>query len=30
MRALGYTERRDFEMEYRWAEGYMERSPALS
>jgi putative tryptophan/tyrosine transport system substrate-binding protein len=30
MRALGYTEGRDFEMEYRWAEGYMERSPALA
>src|SRR6266700_3975018 len=29
MRALGYTEGRDFEMEYRWAEGYMERLPAL-
>jgi putative tryptophan/tyrosine transport system substrate-binding protein len=30
MRALGYTEGRDFEMEYRWAEGYMERLPALA
>jgi ABC-type uncharacterized transport system substrate-binding protein len=30
MRALGYTERRDFEMEYRWAEGYLERLPALA
>jgi ABC-type uncharacterized transport system substrate-binding protein len=30
MRALGYTEGRDFEMEYRWAEGYLERLPALA
>jgi putative tryptophan/tyrosine transport system substrate-binding protein len=30
MRALGYTESRDFEMEYRWAEGYLERLPALA
>src|SRR5215813_7186989 len=30
MRALGYTEGRDFEMEYRWAEGYVERLPALA
>src|SRR5262245_66331149 len=30
MRALGYTEGRDFEMEYRWAEGYTERLPALA
>src|SRR5262245_9285354 len=27
MRALGYTEGRDFEMEYRWAEGDLERLP---
>jgi putative ABC transport system substrate-binding protein len=30
MRALGYTEGRDFEIEYRWAEGYVERLPALA
>jgi putative tryptophan/tyrosine transport system substrate-binding protein len=30
MRALGYTEGRDFEMEYRWAEGYLERLPAFA
>jgi putative tryptophan/tyrosine transport system substrate-binding protein len=30
MRALGYTDGRDFEIEYRWAEGYMERLPALA
>src|SRR5215831_17976399 len=30
MRALGYTEGRDFEVEYRWAEGYLERLPALA
>src|SRR5215472_4584467 len=30
MRALGYTEGRDFEMEYRWAGGYLERVPALA
>ena len=30
MRALGYTEGRDFEMEYRYAEGYLERLPALA
>ena len=30
MRALGYAEGRDFDMEYRWAEGYMERLPALA
>jgi putative ABC transport system substrate-binding protein len=30
MRALGYTEGRDFEIEYRWAEGYLERLPALA
>jgi putative ABC transport system substrate-binding protein len=30
MRALGYTEGHDFEMEYRWAEGYLERLPALA
>jgi putative ABC transport system substrate-binding protein len=30
MRALGYTEGRDFEMEYRWAEGYLERLPTLA
>src|SRR6516165_9727949 len=30
MRTLGYTEGRDFEMEYRWAEGYLERLPALA
>ena len=30
MRALGYAEGRDFEMEYRWAEGYLERLPALA
>jgi putative ABC transport system substrate-binding protein len=30
MRALGYGEGRDFEMNYRWAEGYMDRMPALA
>ena len=30
MRALGYAEGRDFEIEYRWAEGYLERLPALA
>jgi ABC-type uncharacterized transport system substrate-binding protein len=30
MRALGYSEGRDFEMEYQWAEGYLERLPALA
>jgi putative tryptophan/tyrosine transport system substrate-binding protein len=30
MRALGYSEGRDFEMDYRWAEGYMDRLPALA
>jgi len=30
MRALGYAEGRDFDMEYRWAEGHMERLPALA
>src|SRR5215467_7969569 len=30
MRALGYIEGRDFELEYRWAEGYLERLPALA
>jgi putative ABC transport system substrate-binding protein len=30
MRVLGYGEGRDFEMEYRWAEGYMDRLPALA
>jgi len=30
MRALGYTEGRDFDMAYRWAEGYMDRLPALA
>jgi putative tryptophan/tyrosine transport system substrate-binding protein len=30
MRALGYTEGRDFETEYRYAEGYLERLPALA
>jgi putative ABC transport system substrate-binding protein len=30
MRSLGYTEGREFEMEYRWAEGYLERLPALA
>ena len=30
MRALGYSEGREFEMEYRWAEGYLERLPALA
>jgi putative tryptophan/tyrosine transport system substrate-binding protein len=30
MRALGYTEGRDFELEYRWAEGYLDRLPALA
>jgi ABC-type uncharacterized transport system substrate-binding protein len=30
MRALGYTEGRDFEMEYRWAEGDLERLPTLA
>jgi len=29
-RVLGYGEGRDFEMEYRWAEGYMDRLPALA
>jgi hypothetical protein len=28
--SLGYTEGRDFEMEYRWAEGYLGRLPALA
>jgi putative ABC transport system substrate-binding protein len=30
MRALGYTEGRHFELEYRWAEGYLERLPAFA
>jgi putative ABC transport system substrate-binding protein len=30
MRALGYTEGRDFEMEYRWAGGHLDRLPALA
>jgi putative tryptophan/tyrosine transport system substrate-binding protein len=30
MRALGYEEGRNFEMDYRWAEGYLERLPALA
>src|SRR6266571_7580740 len=30
MRTLGYTEGRDFEMNYRWAEGYLDRLPALA
>src|SRR5215510_10217772 len=30
MRALGYAEGRDFEIEYRWAEGHVERLPALA
>jgi putative ABC transport system substrate-binding protein len=30
MRALGYSEGRDFEMDYRWAEGYVDRLPALA
>jgi putative tryptophan/tyrosine transport system substrate-binding protein len=30
MRALGYIEGRDFEMDYRWAEGYLDRLPALA
>jgi putative ABC transport system substrate-binding protein len=30
MRVLNYTEGRDFEMEYRWAQGYLERLPALA
>src|SRR5262249_24293867 len=30
MRVLGYGEGRDFEMDYRWAEGYMDRLPALA
>jgi putative ABC transport system substrate-binding protein len=30
MRALGYSEGRDFEMEYQWAEGYLDRLPALA
>jgi putative ABC transport system substrate-binding protein len=30
LRALGYSEGRDFEMDYRWAEGYLERQPALA
>jgi putative ABC transport system substrate-binding protein len=30
MRALGYAEGRNFDMEYRWAEGHMERLPALA
>jgi len=30
MGALGYTEGRDFTMEYRWAEGHVERLPALA
>jgi putative tryptophan/tyrosine transport system substrate-binding protein len=30
MHALGYINGRDFEIEYRWAEGYQERSPTLA
>jgi putative ABC transport system substrate-binding protein len=30
MRALGYIEDRDFEMEYQWANGDLERLPALA
>jgi putative ABC transport system substrate-binding protein len=30
MRTLGYSEGRDFEMHYRWAEGYMDRLPTLA
>jgi putative tryptophan/tyrosine transport system substrate-binding protein len=30
MRALGYSEGRDFEIEYRWAGGYLDRLPALA
>jgi putative ABC transport system substrate-binding protein len=30
MRALGYSEGRHFELENRWAEGYLERLPALA
>jgi len=30
MGALGYTEGHDFTMEYRWAEGHVERLPALA
>ena len=30
MRTLGYTEGRHFEMENRWAEGYLERLPAFA
>jgi putative ABC transport system substrate-binding protein len=30
MRALGYSEGRDFEMNFRWAEGYMDRLPVLA
>ena len=30
MRALGYTEGRDFEMDYRWAGGHLDRLPALA
>ena len=30
MRARGYTEGQDFEMQYGWAEGYLERLPALA
>ena len=30
MRALGYSEGRDFEIEFRWAEGHLDRLPALA